>query len=125
MIFQTLVGLILAGSVLNASQAGTALSGRVSDGSVPVAGAIVTISSRGFVKSVTTDANGKFVFEAILPGRYDFRTSAPGYAVFESSVNVHSDDSSQRNWIDVKNLIPADRQTVSVGDLATRKEAHR
>ena len=117
-------GVIFAVAVplLSASQAGSALSGRVSDDSAPVAGAIVTVSNSGFVKSVTTDTDGRFVLQPVPPGRYEFRTSAHGYAVFERSVIVHS-DGAHRNWIDVKTLIPADRQTVSVLDLAARKQA--
>ena len=114
--------LSLALPLLSASQDGSAFSGRVSDGSAPVADAIVTVSSPGFLKSVTTDADGRFVIEPVPPGRYELRTSAHGYAVFECPVMVHSGD-SRRNWIDVKNLIPADRQTVSVLDLAARKQA--
>jgi hypothetical protein len=122
--FASRVGLMLAVAVplLSAGQAGSTLSGRVSDGSAPVAGAIVTVSSPGFLKSVTTDDSGRFSLEPVPPGRYEFRTSAHGYAVFECPVIVHS-GYSHRNWIDVKNLIPADRQTVSVLDLAARKQA--
>ena len=118
------VGLILAVAVplLSAGQAGSAFSGRVSDGYAPVAGAIVTVSSPGFLKSVTTDDSGRFSLDSVPPGRYDFRTSAHGYAVFECPVIVHSDE-SHRNWIDVKNLIRADQQTVSVLDLVARKQA--
>ena len=114
--------LVLAVPLLTASQAGRDLSGRVSDGAAPVAGAIVTVSNYGFVKSVTTDDDGRFFLEALPPGRYEFRTSAQGYAVFECPVIIRS-DRMHRNWIDVKSLIPADEQTVSVLDLATRKQA--
>jgi len=120
--FRTVIGLFAAVFMLGASQAGTPFRGRVSDGASPVAGAIVTISNKGFVKSVTTDDDGRFMFESIPPGRYDFRTSAAGYAVHESSVVVHSDD-SRRNWVEVKGLLPADQQTVSLVDLALRKQA--
>jgi carboxypeptidase family protein len=116
------IGVFVLVSVLSAGQAGTPLRGRVSDGSSPVAGAIVTVSNKGFVKSVTTDDDGRFMFESVPPGRYDFRTSASGYVVHESSVVVHSDE-FHRNWIEVKGLVPADQQTVSVVDLALRKQA--
>jgi hypothetical protein len=121
-LFASGLGLILslALPLLGASKAGSALSGRVSDGSAPVAGAIVTVSNPGFLKGVTTDDKGRFVLEPVPPGRYEFRTSAHGYAVFECPVIIHSDG---LNWIDVKKLIPADRQTVSVLDLAARKQA--
>jgi carboxypeptidase family protein len=122
MLLRTVLGGILAVSGLSASQEGAGFFGRVSEGTVPVAGAIVTISNRGFVKSVTTNGNGRFALEPIPAGQYDLRTSVSGYAVFECSVIVHSDD-SHRNWIDVKGLLPADQQTVSVVDLAARKQA--
>ena len=122
--FASRVGLILAVAVplLSAGQAGSTLSGRVSDGSAPVAGAIVTVSNPGFLKSVTTDDSGRFSLEPVPPGRYEFRTSAHGYAVYECPVIVHS-DGARRNWIEVKSLIPAGQQTVSVLDLAARKQA--
>ncbi|HYL38200.1 MAG TPA: carboxypeptidase-like regulatory domain-containing protein [Bryobacteraceae bacterium] len=121
MLVRTVAGMLLA-LCLSAGQDSTSLSGQVSEHGTPVAGAIVTISNRGFIKSVTADAGGRFAFEAVPPGRYDFRTSAHGYAVFERTVILHSDN-AHRNWIDVKDLIPADQQSVSVTDLATRKLA--
>jgi hypothetical protein len=121
MLVRTVLGVLLALSLSRASQDTTALFGHVSRDAFPVAGAIVTLSNRGFVKSATTDASGRFVLEAVPPGRYDFRTSAHGYAVFECSIIVHSH--ARRNWIDVKGLLPADQQTVSVSDLAARKLA--
>jgi hypothetical protein len=121
MSLRMVLGLMLA-LCLRASQESAALSGQVFEHGAPVAGAIVTISNRGFVKSVTTDADGRFALEPVPPGRYDFRTSAHGYAIFERPVVIHSDN-PHRNWIDVKDLIPADQQSVSVFDLATRKVA--
>jgi hypothetical protein len=121
MLVRTVLGVLLALCFSRASQVNTALFGQVSRDGYPVGGAIVTLSNRGFVKSATTDASGRFVLEAVPPGRYDFRTSAHGYAVFECPIIVHSD--AHRNWIDVKRLLPADQQTVSVNDLAARKLA--
>jgi uncharacterized membrane protein len=107
---------------LYAGQDNSALSGQVSEHGAPVGGAIVTISNRGFIKSATTDAEGKFALEPVPAGRYDFRVSAHGYAVFERPVTVHAEN-PQRNWMDVKDLIPADHQSVSVAELASRKLA--
>ena len=121
MLVRTVLGVLLVLCLLQASQDSTVLFGQVSQDGSPVTGAVVTISNRGFVKSVTTDASGRFVLETVPPGRYDFRTSAHGYAVFERPVTLHSD--AHRNWIDVKGLLPADQQTVSVGGLAARKLA--
>jgi hypothetical protein len=114
---------ILAVSILNAQPA-AALCGRVSAGDVPVANAIVTVSNPAFLKSVTTDDKGRFAVEQLPSGRYDFRASVPGYAIFERSVVVRLND-PHRNWIDVKDLVPADQQTVSVAHLAARKQGHR
>jgi hypothetical protein len=116
MLIQIVLGAILAMSVFGASPRGTVVTGQVSDGATPVASAIVTISNRDFVKSTTTDGNGRFILETVPPGRYGCRISAHGYAVVERPVIVHG-GGSHRNWINVTELIPADRQTVSVVDL--------
>jgi Carboxypeptidase regulatory-like domain len=114
------LGLMLA-VCLHAGQDHTALSGEVSEHGAPVAGAIVTISNRGFAKSVATDAKGRFALEAVPPGRYEFRASAHGYAVFERGVVVRAE--AHRNWIDVKDLVRVDQQSVSVADLANKRVA--
>jgi Carboxypeptidase regulatory-like domain len=75
-LIQAVLSAILAMSISGVSPRGTALVGRISDGDTPVSGAIVTISNRGFVKSTTTDGNGRFMLEPIPSGRYDFRTSS-------------------------------------------------
>jgi hypothetical protein len=123
MLVQSVFGSILAVSVLNAEPQ-TALYGRVSEGAAPVAGAIVTLSNRGFLKSVTTGDDGRFVVEPVPSGRYDFRTTVAGYAIVERSVIVRADEPHQ-NWVDVKDLVPADQQTVGVLDLVARKQGHR
>jgi len=116
---RTFLSVFVLATALVASQVGTSFRGKVSAGRFPVPGAIVTISNHDFVKSVTTDSGGRFKFESVPPGRYDFRTSVPGYAVHESSVIVHSYD-LRRNSISVNERVPADRQTVSVNDLTGR-----
>jgi len=115
MLFQTFLSAVLAMSVSGVRPSENAVIGRVSDGTTPISGAIVTISNRTFVKSTTTDENGRFVLEALPSGRYDFRTSAQGYAVFECPVVIHVD--SNRNRINVTALVSVDQQTVSVTDL--------
>ena len=111
--------LLMTLGLLQAGQERTALFGQVSERGTLIAGAIVTISNGEFVRSATTDANGRFALKPVPPGRYDFRTTAHGYAVFERAVTVRSED-SHRNWIEVKSLIPIDQQTVSVSELAPR-----
>ncbi len=122
MLVRTLLGVVVAACALSASHADRTLCGRVSDGATPVAEAIVTISSQGLVMSATTGIDGGFAIHGVPAGRYDFRVAASGYSLSERVVIVHSYD-SHRNWIDVNNLIPADRQTVSVNDLLAHKEA--
>jgi hypothetical protein len=124
MLIQIFLSAILAMSVFGASPRGALLTGQVLDGGTPVAGAVVTISNRDFVKSGTTDGEGRFLVEPVPPGRYNYRISAHGFAVMERSIVIHGHD-SHRNWIGVTELIPADQQTVSVVDLARRPVSPR
>ena len=107
---------ILAMSISGVSPRGTALLGRISVGSTPVSRAIVTISNRGFVESTTTDEDGRFLIEPVLSGRYAFRTSAQGYAVYECPIVVRDGDLRQ-NRVSITALVPVDQQTVSVAEL--------
>jgi hypothetical protein len=122
MLSQIVLSAVLAMSASGAPPSENALIGRISDGTTPISGAIVTISSRAFVKSTTTDEHGRFVLEALPSGRYGFRTSAQGYAVFECPVVIHDRDSN-RNQIRVTALVPVDQQTVSVTELR-RSQPH-
>jgi hypothetical protein len=124
MLIQIFLSAILAMSVFGASPRGALLTGQVLDGGTPVAGAVVTISNRDFVKSGTTDGEGRFLVEPVPPGRYNCRISAHGFAVMERSIVIHGHD-SHRNWIGVTEFIPADQQTVSVVDLARRPVSPR
>ena len=117
---RTLV-LIFAVSSLPSLQAATKVRGQVSDRGTPIPGAIVTISNDGFVRSVTSDRQGRFTFDGVPTGRYEFRTTAEGYAVFERPVTVRS-RYVHRNRIDVKHLIAADEQTVAIGELPNRTQ---
>ena len=81
----------------------------------------MTLSTATFVQSVVAGEDGRFAMEDVPPGRYDFRITAPGYAVFEAPVVVRSGD-AQKNWMEIKNLLPATQQTVSVSDLAGKSQ---
>lgn len=120
MLIRTIFGVLLAVCTLSASQTDRALRGRVSDGSTPVAKAIVTITKQDTVVSVATDSKGRFVLRGLPAGRYDLRVSASGYAILERPVIVHAHE-PYRNRIDVNGLAPADRQTVSVNELLAHK----
>lgn len=122
------VGMLIRASIVTATlssccaiQAATQLRGRISDHGAPVAGAIVTISNHGFLKSVKSDGDGRFTFDAVPRGQYDFRMTASGYAVVERPVTVRF-RYIHRNRIDVKHLIASDEQTVSIDALPNRTQ---
>ncbi|HMH24565.1 MAG TPA: TonB-dependent receptor [Puia sp.] len=71
--------LSISGAAAHAQQ----ISGIVLDGQSPVAGASVAIrkaADSSVVKYTVTDAKGKYLFDAIAPGRYFFQVSSIGYA---------------------------------------------
>src|SRR5215469_10888282 len=105
---------------MEASQVETALLGQVSAHGTPIAGAIITISNRTFLKSVTTDDEGRFMLQPVPPGRYTLRTSAHGYAVSEQIVVVRPDNPHE-TLVAVKDLILADQQSISLFDLGRRR----
>src|SRR5215469_10888278 len=58
---------------MEARKVETTLLGQVSAHGTPIAGAIITISKRTFLKSVTTDNEGRFMIPPVPPGRYTLR----------------------------------------------------
>lgn len=123
MLVQAVWTALLALSISGVNPTGTTLVGRVSDGSIPVSGAIITISERGLVESTSTDEDGRFQFKAVPSGRYAFRISAQGYALYECPVVVRDGD-LHRNRLNITALIPADQQTVSVDELRRRQSSN-
>jgi len=96
-------------------------SGRVFDveGTRQIASAIVTVTTpAGYVASVETNKAGQFSFTALPAGEYDFRVTAHGYAIYERRITV-SGDAGVRE-LDIRMLVPADKQTISVADLMKR-----
>ena len=111
--------LMLAVLPLLASDAAPArFSGRIfdRDGTTRVAEAIVTVSTpSGYVSSVTTNKEGEFTFATLPSGEYDFRVTAHGYGIYERPLTV-SGESGVRQ-LNVRLVVPANKQTVSVGEL--------
>lgn len=62
----------IAGTVLDPSQA-----------AVPNAKVLVTEQEKKFTLTTTTDAEGRFVFPIVQPGRYTVAVEAPGFKKFE------------------------------------------
>ena len=118
----TFLGVLVAVCTLSASEVDRAFGGRVANGTTPVAEAIVTLSNQETVMSVATDRDGRFALQGVPAGRYDLRVSAGGFAVLERPVVVHAHE-AHRNRVEINGLIPADRQTISVGELMAHKDA--
>jgi hypothetical protein len=92
--------------------------GRVFDtgGTHQLANAIVTMTSdHGPMASVETNRNGEFTFDALPAGVYNFRITAHGYAIYEREVTL-SPNGGMRE-LTVRLMVPADKQTISVGEL--------
>jgi hypothetical protein len=96
----------------------TNFHGRVFDGggTHKLADAIITMSdAHGPVASVQTNQNGEFTFGAIPAGVYNFRVTAHGYAIYEREVTIVRDGGMRQ--LTIRLMVPADKQTVSVGEL--------
>jgi hypothetical protein len=96
----------------------TNFHGRVFDGggAHKMADAIVTMSNeRGPIASVQTNQDGEFTFGVIAPGVYHFRVTARGYAIYEREVTIAQEGGMRQ--LTVRLMVPADKQTVSVGEL--------
>jgi hypothetical protein len=88
----------------------------VANGTTQIAGAIVTVTTpSGYISSVTTDKTGEFSFNTLPAGEYDFRVTAHGFAIFERQITVSVDGGVRQ--LDIRMLVPASKQTVSVADL--------
>jgi len=110
---------MLAALPLLAADAGNArFTGRVFDieGTKQVANAIVTVTTpEGYIASVTTNPAGEFSFATLPAGEYDFRVTARGFAIYERQVTVSATAGVRQ--LDIRMLVPADKQTVSVAEL--------
>jgi len=73
--------------LLGTQQRAASIRGHIADqlgGSI--VGAVVSITnSKGIAKTTQTDANGNFVFQNVVPGRYTLRATARGFAPFEQA----------------------------------------
>lgn len=100
-------------------QATTSLRGTVSDPSgaaIPNATVQLVNTDTGFSRTATTDAQGDYVFNAVLPGNYTLTVEASGFAKFEQKsvqliVNLPA-------TLNLKMKIGAASQTVTVTEQA-------
>jgi hypothetical protein len=100
-------------------QATTSLRGVITDPSgaaIPNATVHLVNADTGFGRTVTTDAQGNYVFNAVLPGNYSLDIGASGFAKYQQKgiqllVNLPA-------TINVKLKIGATTQTVTVTEQA-------
>lgn len=95
------------------------LKGLVSDPSgAAIPGATITVSGQGgFVKVVTSDADGKFTLSGIPGGQYMIRVSSVGFSLFEQA-NFEIAAGKQIT-INAKLNIEAARQEITVTDTVS------
>jgi Carboxypeptidase regulatory-like domain/TonB dependent receptor len=85
-------------------------------GVVPKAKVIISDSSTGFHREMTTDQTGSYLFSQILPGVYNIRVEAEGFAATEiTDINVNIGASLS---LDVTLPIKGQTTTVTVSALA-------
>jgi Carboxypeptidase regulatory-like domain len=92
----------LCASTSLAQQTTTTLKGQVLDelGGAIVGAHVVAVNANGSEKNVTTNGEGIYSFDALMPGRYTMRASAEGFAVSENSeVDVVAGQNQQLNII--------------------------
>jgi len=87
------------------------ISGIVVDGNDPVPNVVVTLHFAGFVLTTTTDANGQYSFEGLVPGCYKLSFgSLPGFSLSPTTADIDINrDPCTPNTVDVS----ASRQTTA------------
>jgi hypothetical protein len=115
---KTAILLLAALPMLAAGTDHSSLRGRIMDanGTQQISGAIVTVTApSGYIVSAVTTKSGQFRFASLPEGEYNFRVTARGYAIYERDVTVSAEGGVRE--IDIRLVVPADRQTVSVLEL--------
>jgi len=100
-------------STVTAQQRGGGLQGRVLDpaGSVVVGATVTIIAGPGMERNATTNNDGAYSFNGLMPGKYTVRAAAPGFAAYENKeVNVVA---NARETLDI-NLVIEVKEDVTV-----------
>ena len=82
---------ILGVSTVTAQQRGGGVQGKVLDpaGSVILGATVTIIAGPGMERNATTNNEGTYSFNGLMPGKYTVRAAAPGFAVYENKeVNI-------------------------------------
>lgn len=93
------------------------IRGQVTDPSKAVIpGAIVSLSgANDFLRSVSTDEQGRYVLANLAPGKYIFRVSSAGFAPLERRIDISGD---RPITLDVALKLAVETQQVTVADTS-------
>ncbi|MDX6528580.1 MAG: hypothetical protein QOH41_870 [Blastocatellia bacterium] len=118
-----LIVVCCAGVALGQLSTGS-VKGQVSDefGGVIVGANVVAVNAGGVEKTVTTNGEGNFVLNGLVPGKYTIRITAPGFGNYESAdVEVVAGRAAQLN-VTLKVTIEQQKVNVTVDSTGVNTE---
>ncbi len=85
-----LLALIFSASLVQGQRSAGTLRGQVQDvlGGLVVGVTVMATDAAGVARTAVTDAQGKYAFAALPPGRYTVRVEQPGFEVYENTIEV-------------------------------------
>jgi hypothetical protein len=113
LLFRFAVIVIFCVSTVTAQQRGGGLQGRVLDpaGSVVVGATVTIVAGPGMERNTTTNGDGAYSFNGLMPGKYTVRAAAPGFAAYQNKeVNVTA---NARETLDI-NLVIEVKEEITV-----------
>ena len=111
-----LVLLLVVSFTLAQAQGGAGVRGQITDelGGAIVGATVTLVDASGAEKTATTNEEGIYVFNNVVPGKYTVRVAQAGFAPFENSeVTVAA---GQRAQVDIKLSVTIEEQKVNVAD---------
>jgi hypothetical protein len=121
-----LIVVFFAASAIHASSSNArgTLHGVVTDPSgAAIPGALVTVSSGGFVHSASTDDTGQYVVRGLAPGHYRLWVHSAGFAAFKKAGLVLS--AGYQTEGDAQLAISISTQEITVTDRAPTQRAKK
>jgi hypothetical protein len=85
-----ILALLVSAAAAQAGLTVSSLTGRVTAGDAPAAGATVTVTARAFpfTRTVTADRHGRYWFPSLQPGTYDVTFSGTGWSSLSRPVSI-------------------------------------
>jgi len=105
------VSMLAAGAALAQTMGGVLRGTLADDSGAVIPGAAVNLSGHGLQKTVSTGADGSWVFAGLSPGTYTVRVSFSGFSPYESTVVVQAGKTSQ---LSIRLIVLAEKQEVTV-----------